>query len=192
MVVCKICKPWGTIIFKSNRTKSFERKWQSLNFLCFSTYLGEDFQSEYDCKQDLLLLFCLEASISGTPNSWSNLIHLMSLAISIPSWQRDTDGRKHVEKERVPKDRKVIHKYFHRFSIISWKIAIIHRWNVPGALHSPKGMLTIGKSSVWALKGVFSDLLGQLGSENKPEAIEKQYIGFLLVFRQLGSMKQWK
>ncbi|GJX07134.1 retrotransposon protein, putative, ty1-copia subclass [Tanacetum coccineum] len=26
------------------------------------------------------------------------------------------------------------------FSIISWKIAIIHLWNVPGALHKPKGM----------------------------------------------------
>nr|GFC37608.1 hypothetical protein [Tanacetum cinerariifolium] len=30
-------------------------------------------------------------------------------------------------------------------SIISWKIAIKHRWNVPGALQSPKGMRLYAK-----------------------------------------------
>ncbi|GJW24008.1 hypothetical protein Tco_0037819 [Tanacetum coccineum] len=49
------------------------------------------------------------------------------------SWVR------HEEKE-FPKTKKSSMKTCIIFSIISWKIAIIHLWNVPGALHTPKGM----------------------------------------------------
>nr|GFA44188.1 hypothetical protein [Tanacetum cinerariifolium] len=46
---------------------------------------------------------------------------------------------RHVEKE-LPKTNKSSMKTSMVYSIISWKIAIIHRWNMPGALQSPKGM----------------------------------------------------
>nr|GFC51202.1 hypothetical protein [Tanacetum cinerariifolium] len=44
---------------------------------------------------------------------------------------------RHVEKE-FPKTEKSSMNSSMVCSIISWKIAIIHCWNVPGALHSPK------------------------------------------------------
>ncbi|GJV83730.1 hypothetical protein Tco_1523628 [Tanacetum coccineum] len=46
---------------------------------------------------------------------------------------------RHVEKESPKTEKSSINTSI-VFSIMSWKIAIIHRWNVPGALHSPKGM----------------------------------------------------
>ncbi|GKF68021.1 hypothetical protein Tco_0197700 [Tanacetum coccineum] len=45
----------------------------------------------------------------------------------------------HVEKE-LPKTEKSSINTSIVFSIMSWKIAIIHLWNVPGALQRPKGM----------------------------------------------------
>ncbi|GJU78800.1 hypothetical protein Tco_1275870 [Tanacetum coccineum] len=46
---------------------------------------------------------------------------------------------RHVEKE-LPKTEKSSINTSIIFSIMSWKIAIIHLWNVPGALQRPKGM----------------------------------------------------
>ncbi|GKF11281.1 hypothetical protein Tco_0049207, partial [Tanacetum coccineum] len=46
---------------------------------------------------------------------------------------------RHVEKE-LPKTEKSSINTSIVFSIMSWKIAIIHLWNVPGALQRPKGM----------------------------------------------------
>ncbi|GKF56261.1 hypothetical protein Tco_0166601, partial [Tanacetum coccineum] len=46
---------------------------------------------------------------------------------------------RHVEKE-LPKTEKSSINTSIIFLIMSWKIAIIHLWNVPGALQRPKGM----------------------------------------------------
>ncbi|GKF60081.1 hypothetical protein Tco_0176867, partial [Tanacetum coccineum] len=46
---------------------------------------------------------------------------------------------RHVEKESSKTEKSSINTSI-VFLIISWKIAIIHCWNMPGALHSPKGM----------------------------------------------------
>ncbi|GJZ59625.1 hypothetical protein Tco_0615441 [Tanacetum coccineum] len=54
---------------------------------------------------------------------------------------------RHVEKES-PKTEKSSMNTSIVFSIISWKIDIIHLWNVPGALHSPIRHATLGKCSV--------------------------------------------
>nr|GFB20692.1 hypothetical protein [Tanacetum cinerariifolium] len=46
---------------------------------------------------------------------------------------------RHEEKES-PKTEKSSIKTSIIFSIISWKMAIMHLWNVPGVLHKPKGI----------------------------------------------------
>nr|GEX18675.1 integrase, catalytic region, zinc finger, CCHC-type, peptidase aspartic, catalytic [Tanacetum cinerariifolium] len=64
----------------------------------------------------------------------------------------------HVEKE-LPKTEKSSMVC----SIISWKIAIIHRWNVPGALQSPKGMHLYAKVPYGQVNVVFSWSFGSIG-----------------------------
>nr|GFC84415.1 reverse transcriptase domain-containing protein [Tanacetum cinerariifolium] len=50
-------------------------------------------------------------------------------------------------------------------SIISWKIAIIHRWNVPGALQSPKGMHLYANVPYGQVNVVFSWSFGSTEKE---------------------------
>nr|GFB21248.1 hypothetical protein [Tanacetum cinerariifolium] len=68
----------------------------------------------------------------------------------------------HVEKES-PKTEKSSMNTSMVCSIISWKIAIIHRWNVPGALQSPKGMRLYANVSYGQVNVVFSWSFGLIG-----------------------------
>ncbi|GJV01566.1 hypothetical protein Tco_1335135 [Tanacetum coccineum] len=73
---------------------------------------------------------------------------------------------RHVEKES-PKTEKSSMNTSIVFSIISWKIAIIHQWNEP--------------------RLSFLDLLGQLESGNNPRSHRgNSSIRFLPVFRAFG------
>nr|GEX19350.1 hypothetical protein [Tanacetum cinerariifolium] len=72
------------------------------------------------------------------------------------SWVR------HIEKE-LPKTEKSSMNTSMVCSIISWKIAIIHRWNVPGALQSPKGMRLYANVSYGQVNVVFSWSFGSIG-----------------------------
>ncbi|GKF94530.1 hypothetical protein Tco_0284230, partial [Tanacetum coccineum] len=63
----------------------------------------------------------------------AKLVSSHRLSIFSKCWVR------HVEKE-LPKTEKSSINTSIIFSIMSWKIAIIYLWNVPGALQRPKGM----------------------------------------------------
>nr|GFB27700.1 hypothetical protein [Tanacetum cinerariifolium] len=69
---------------------------------------------------------------------------------------------RHVEKE-LPKTEKSSMNTSMVCSIISWKIAIIHHWNVPGALQSPKGMRLFVKVPYRQVNVVFSWSFGSMG-----------------------------
>nr|GFB27031.1 hypothetical protein [Tanacetum cinerariifolium] len=69
---------------------------------------------------------------------------------------------RHVEKES-PKTEKSSMNTSMVCSIISWKIAIIHRWNVPGALQSPKGMRLYANVPYGQVNVVFSWSFGSIG-----------------------------
>nr|GFC81142.1 hypothetical protein [Tanacetum cinerariifolium] len=67
-----------------------------------------------------------------------------------------------VEKE-LPNTEKSCMKTSMVCSIMSWKIAIIHRWNVPSALQSPKGMRLYANVSYGQVNVVFSWSFGSMG-----------------------------
>ncbi|GKD57502.1 hypothetical protein Tco_1290889 [Tanacetum coccineum] len=62
----------------------------------------------------------------------TKLVSLHRLSI-LSKWER------HEEKES-PKIEKLSMKTSIVSSIMSWKMAIMHLWNMPGALHKPKGI----------------------------------------------------
>nr|GFB22507.1 hypothetical protein [Tanacetum cinerariifolium] len=70
---------------------------------------------------------------------------------------------RHVEKE-LPKTEKSSMNTSMVCSIISWKIAIIHRWNMPGALQSPKGMRLYAKVLYGQVNMVISWSFGSMGT----------------------------
>nr|GEZ07149.1 hypothetical protein [Tanacetum cinerariifolium] len=84
-----------------------------------------------------------------------------SIETSMPEKTSDPlDGgwMRHVEKE-LPKTEKSSMVC----SIISWKIAIKHRWNMPGALQSPKGMRLYVNVPYGQVNVVFSWSFGSIG-----------------------------
>ncbi|GJS26896.1 hypothetical protein Tco_0487516 [Tanacetum coccineum] len=73
---------------------------------------------------------------------------------------------------------KVLHEYFIVFSIISWKIAIIHIFECAPEHCKPKRHATLSKVpyGMLTLSLSFLDLLGHLESKSNPEPIEKETV----------------
>ncbi|GJW07065.1 hypothetical protein Tco_1569488 [Tanacetum coccineum] len=184
MVICEIGKQWGTIITKSNRSKSFEWK-------CFRDFfvlelilvrvlksgemihpfklkiyfiaedpsihyafgLNEDMtgitSKAYTTAMNGVEIACFLSLPKDCPNLQSALqSHMSSKSKShsgaIKMEPRDkigvfqftpldifSNGDRHVEKESLKTEKSSMNTSI-VFSIMSWKIAIIHRWNVPG------------------------------------------------------------
>ncbi|GJV47293.1 hypothetical protein Tco_1437505 [Tanacetum coccineum] len=76
---------------------------------------------------------------------------------------------RHVEKE-LPKTEKSSINTSIVFSIMSWKIAIIHLWNVPGALQRPEGKPPVCERVPYGASEIclFPDHLGRWGFGNNP------------------------
>nr|GEW07279.1 hypothetical protein [Tanacetum cinerariifolium] len=85
----------------------------------------------------------------------SKLGDLVHLDVWGPYKIRSREGYRHVEKE-LPKTKKSSMNTSMVCLIISWKIAIIHRWNVPGALQSLKGMRLYANVPYGQVNVVFS------------------------------------
>ncbi|GJT92090.1 hypothetical protein Tco_1080935 [Tanacetum coccineum] len=77
MVVCEICKPWGTINTKSNRSKSFERK-------CFCDFLVLEFILMRVLKSGKMMAARFSASFFVSDD---NFIFLQSKSVlELQSW----------------------------------------------------------------------------------------------------------